>query len=984
MQKRLHYLLLLFLFGSNLLAQQVEISGVITDATDNSTLPGVNVIVVGTETGTMTDIDGNYTIIADIGQKVEFSFIGMRTEAIAVTKGKTTINLAMKPDVAQLEDIVVVGYGVQKKSDLTGSVSSIKSDDISKLPVAAATEALAGKVSGVQITQQSGAPGSTATVRIRGVGTTGDSNPLYVVDGMLLDDISFISPNDIESMEVLKDASATAIYGSRAANGVVMISTKQGKKGKTSYNFNSYYGFQKVVHPVKLTNATEYQMLVNELSGGGTPPTYGTANTNWQDEVFRVAPIQDYNVSVNGATEKTTYNISLDYFNQDGVIENSTYDRLTLRFNNTYKLGKHVKFGNNISLINWHSNGVAGRVVTDALNADPTVAPKDSNGKFSEVNNGAANPAAVLFYESNNPASGFRTVGNIYLDITFLKDFVFKTSFGGDFSMNSSKSYTPEFLVSPTQQNITSVLNVGQDRFFTWLWENTVTYTKRWENSSLSVLGGITSQRFQTESLGGSRTNVPNSEELWYLDIGSKESATNYNNAGAWSMLSYLGRVNYSLQDKYLLTASIRADGSSRFGSENRFGYFPSFALGWKMHKEDFMQNIDWLSHLKLRGSWGQIGNDKIGYYPSYSLIQNNLNAVFGTGDGVSLHDGGTATKPENPNIKWERTEQVDLGINTGVLNDKLTFEFDYFRKTTNDMLVDIPIVASAGYQQFQTKNIGTILNQGLEFSATWKSSINEFNYSIGFNGTTIKNEVLSLGGEGIDIYGGSANGSISKTAEGHPIGAFYGYVTDGVFQTLDEIYAYPHFAGTEPGDIRFRDLNGDNVIDENDRDFIGSPIPDFMGGMYFNFDYKGFDFNLDWQFQVGNEIYNAKKAVRPGNYNFEVSFLDRWTGEGTSNSEPRLTNGGNNYLVSDRFIESADYMRLRNIQFGYSISEDIVSKWGISKLRFYLSATNIWTITSFTGYSPEINSSTPIAANIDTGGYPVPATYNLGVNLTF
>jgi TonB-linked SusC/RagA family outer membrane protein len=436
--------------------------------------------------------------------------------------------------------------------------------------------------------------------------------------------------------------------------------------------------------------------------------------------------------------------------------------------------------------------------------------------------------------------------------------------------------------------------------------------------------------------------------------------------------------------DKYLLTASIRADGSSRFGSENRFGYFPSFALGWKMHQEGFMQDVNWLSQFKVRASWGQIGNDKIGYYPAYSLIQNNLNAVFGTGDRVKLHDGGTATKPENPNIKWERTEQIDLGFNAGVLEDKLTFEFDYFRKTTNDMLVDVPIVASAGYQQFQTKNIGSVLNSGIEFSATWKSSINEFNYGIGFNGTSIKNEVLSLGGEGTDIFGGNANGSISKTAEGHPIGSFYGYVSDGVFQNQAEVDGTPHLGGAAPGDIKFKDVNGDGVINGDDRDYIGSPIPDFIGGFYFNLDYKGFDFNLDWQFQLGSEIYNAKKAIRPGNYNFEVSYLDRWTGEGTSNTEPKLSNGGNNYLVSDRFVESADYLRLRNVQLGYSLSDDVISNWGISKLRFYISATNIWTITSFTGFTPEINSATPIAANIDYGGYPVPATFNLGLNLTF
>ena len=420
MQNNLRFIILLFfLVITGISAQEIEITGVVTDATDDSTLPGVNIIVVGTQTGAMADFDGNYSISAEVGQKLEFSFIGMLTETVDVVSGQTTINVSMKPDVAQLEDVVVVGYGVQKKSDLTGSVSSIKADEISKLPVAAATEALAGKVSGVQITQQSGAPGSTATVRIRGVGTTGDSNPLYVVDGMLLDDISFISPNDIESMEVLKDASATAIYGSRAANGVVMISTKQGKKGKTRYNFNTYYGFQKVVHPVELTNASQYKMLVDEMSGGNSP-TYGNADTNWQDEIFRTAPIQNYNVSVNGATEITTFNISLDYFSQDGVVKNSKYDRITFRFNNTYKFGENVKLGNNISLINWNSNGVAGRVVTDALNADPTVPPKDENGKFSEVNNGVANPAAVLHYESNNPSSGYRTVGNVYIDVKFL------------------------------------------------------------------------------------------------------------------------------------------------------------------------------------------------------------------------------------------------------------------------------------------------------------------------------------------------------------------------------------------------------------------------------------------------------------------------------------------------------------------------------------------------------------------------------------
>lgn len=976
---------------------QQDISGTVTSADDGQPLPGVNIVVPNSTIGTTTDMDGNYSItVPDTASVLVFSSIGFQTQRVEIDD-RSQIDVAMQPQVYQAgEELVVVGYGTQQKADVTGSVSTVSVDEVRKVPTANVQDALQGQVAGVQITPQSGAPGAQADVRIRGVGTLNNASPIYVVDGLILDDISFLNSNDVESIQVLKDASATAIYGVRGANGVIIITTNQGVRGETQVEFSSYAGVQNVQNKIDVTNAREYATLANELAANeGFSPLFDNPDqfgegTDWQDVVFRPGAIQNYQLRASGGNENLTYSISGNYFNQEGIVRGSDFERLTLRLNNTYHLSDNINFGHNVALIYDDRTESAGGVVGAAYRTDPTISPLNEDGEFSDASarSSSGNPEASIFYNGRNDNYGYRTVGDAYFTVTFLDNFEFRSSFGLDLERNHSKNFVPEFEVSPTQRNEDSRITVGSDFNTNWLWENTLTYQEDFGDHGVTVLGGITAQEQKFENLGGSRINVPGSDDnLWYLTAGQEEGQTNFNSAFENSYYSYLARVNYEYKDRYLFTGSYRIDGSSRFTDENRWGYFPSVALGWVASEESFMENLNEISFLKFRASYGVIGNDKIGAYPTFVTVTANQLAVFGPDQ--SLNNGATITQIVNRDQIWEETEQLDIGMELNLFENKLQTEIDYYRRDTNGILVPVPIPFYTGVFNEPVVNAAEVRNDGFDFNISWRESRGEWGYSIGLVASTVNNEVLALGEGNEEILaGGLINeiGATTRTVVGGEIGAFWGYEAIGVFQTEQEIANSPTRGGEQPGDLIYKDQNGDGVINTDDRVEIGSPIADWIFGVNLDFNYRGFDLSMSFDGQAGHDIFNAKRAVRFGVENFETSRLDRWTGPGTSNTEPRVTNAGHNYLPSTHFLEDGDFLRLRNLQVGYTIPVTFANQIGVRNIRIYANASNVFTITDYSGFTPQIGGGNVLATSIDRFGgvYPVSSVYTGGIEISF
>src|SRR5659263_198331 len=830
--KEILSLLFIFTLYMQPIMAQVEIKGTVIDD-QNLPLPGVSILVKNTFRGTMTGTDGTYNISALPSDTLVFSMVGMISQNIGVGN-KTVIDVSLETETTMMDEVVVIGYGTVKKSDLTGSVSSVKTDDLLKITSLNPEQGLQGRVTGVQVTSTSGAPGAGTSVRVRGVGTFNNSAPIYVVDGVILDDISFLNSSDIASMEVLKDASATAIYGSRGANGVIIITTKTGILGqdKASFNFNSEYGIQILAKKIDLLNGKEFATISNEIVAGSYNNVDLVPNTDWQDLVFHIAPIQNHQLSVTGATKQTQYYVGIGAFMQKGIIDKSNYSRITLKLNNTYNLTPHLKLGNNL-----------------------TIAPY-------------------------------------------------------------------------TQQNVLSDIYKGSSDNLTWLWENTLTYRKTFRDiHTVDVVGGYTMQESTSEYMNIPGANVlRDGADFWYIcpsyiydpanNVNTIQSISNGVDAGLYySMLSYLFRANYSLGSKYIMTLTFRRDGSSKFTKENRFSNFPSVAVGWNVGNEPFMKSVKAVSKLKLRASWGIIGNEKISYYDRYARVQSSLIAVLGNPDAPM--PAATKGKNGSPDLKWESTTQTDVGAEIGLLGSKLTGEFDFYNRKTNDILVELSTPGHLGNGQGQRVryNAASVLNRGYEFNLAWKENKGDFIYSIGLLGSTIHNEVLSIGGNsGIDstLIGGYLGDGrpVTLSRVGLPIGAFYGYKTDGVFQSVEELNAYPHSSLAGVGDLRFVDVNNDNKIDGLDRTYIGSPIPKFIFGLNTQIEYKGIDFSLDFQGQTGNKIFNGKEVVRPDPYNFEKHVFNRWTGPGTSDTEPRPSFGGYNYTPSDRFIQYGSFIR--------------------------------------------------------------------------
>ena len=972
---------------------QTTITGTVRDNVTNESLPGVTVYANNSRNGVSTDLNGQYTIQTKAADdSLNFSYIGFIPQKVAID-GRSNIDINLIVDTKNLDEFVVTAYGTQRKSDLTGAITTVKAEEITKVPSSNAMQALQGKVAGLQVGASSGAPGSSPVVRLRGVGTFNNASVLYVVDGVFTNDINFLSPNDIESLTVLKDASATALYGSRGANGVIVVTTKRGSAtgdGKPRFQFDAEYGLQLLQKKIDLLAGQEFAEVYNVIYPGSFNNISRVPETDWQDLIFREsAPVQSYSFSLSGATERNNYYFGVSYFNQEGIVEKSKYERVSIKLNNGFNLTDNIRTGVNLTASPSRSEN-APSVIANAYWAWPSDVPFNPDGSFAEVR-GGGNPLASIEY-TNSETNNLVSLGNIYAEFDFLKGFTFRSSMGYEVGFSESTSFTPVFFVAPLQENVTSDLSKSRSQSLNWLWENTLSYKKEIKRHRFDALAGYTSQRNQSEYLGASTQNlIDENPDLWYIEAGDNTFLTASNGAETTSIASYLFRLNYSYNDRYLLTVNYRRDGSSKFGKNNLYGNFGSAALGWNISNEDFMSTTSsWLNTLKLRGSYGAVGNEKIPWDKQFTLVRNGENGVFGPDE--SLATGSSYGVLGNPDLKWETTEQLNIGFDLEFLDNRLTGEVNYYIKTTKDILVPLLSPGHLGNGAFAstTRNAAEVRNSGFELQALWRDDFsNGISYQIGGNFATVKNEVLKMGrltGNNSFIASGAlGNGElVTYTQVGSPIGAFYGFKVDGVFQTQSELDSSPTQDGQQVGDLKFVDVNGDGEITDADKTLIGSYIPDFIYGFNLNVGFKGLSLGLDFYGQSGNEIYNGKNGVRPNQNNYEAQVADYWRGPGTSNTEPRPTAGGLNYQPSEYFIQDGSYFRLRTLTIAYEFPKKWMSAIKVYRASVYVRGTNVFTLSEYTGYTPEINSGDVLSSGIDLGVFPVTSTYALGFNFTF
>lgn len=991
--------------------QQAEksVSGKVTD-TSGETLPGVSVIVKGTNIGAMTNIDGVFTIPNVPGNAVlQFSFIGMKTQEIVVGD-QSTINVTLEEEIVELNEVVAIGYGVARKRDLTGAIVSISGDDIKTSPDYNPVKALQGKVPGLVLINN-GAAGASPIVRIRGVATVNAStNPLYVVDGMFVNNIDFVNPNDISSMEVLKDPSSLAIFGVQGANGVIIITTKRAEKGKLSVSYDGYAGVQ-VLHDrdrLNLTNASEFTLLYNEQITNMNPsakewvPDLLGGGTDWQSEIFSPAVITNHGITVSQSGEKSSSLFSLGYFLQDGIVNYNSYQRINARWSGDYIISKVLKAGGNVALTRWDTDPATASV-SNAAQALPTYFPYSPEEDHNPQNIGSyytpapgiqkdvPNPVAVMEINKGTSESyGYRTVGNVYGEIAFLKDFTFRATGYADIGINMGSNYYPRFDVNNENSNSSHksektsfTRNTGE--YTKYQTDLILNYNKTKDLHRFGAMAGYTARVQEDKGFNAGADTLVSAdmwvvpEDFWMLNMGSTLNKTNGDFYQAESFISYLARVNYAYADKYLVTATFRADGSSKFSPNKRWGYFPSVGLGWVATEEEFVKGkIEKLDYLKVKASWGQLGNDKIGNYLWFPTINPKGQQVVVDGKTYYIP---TVSNLVDENIHWEVVTGFDTGFESQWFERRMSLEVGYFTKTTSDLLAYVapPISVGAGYA---ITNAGSIRNSGVEYIVSWRDKSGDFSYGISTNGASLKNEVRSLGNDDSDIITGKYN----RTSVGNPVGAFYGYVQDGVFQNQSEIdNYYPASWASKPGDIRYKDLNGDQKITDKDREFIGSSIPTFTYGINLNTAYKNFDFSIDFNGSYGNEIVNTKKLPTFAQFNFYETTLDRWHGEGTSNFEPILnTARGNNFEPSTNLLESGAYFRIRAVQLGYNLPDNVVKSIGASNFRVYINTQNPITFKKNTGYTPEIGGGI-LDGGIDTGGtYPLPSVYTAGLIVNF
>lgn len=1000
------FLLMLFLFP--VFSQQMKISGTITDANDGVALPGVSVIVKGTRTGTVSNIDGQYTVNAPEDGTLVFSFIGYKTQNVPIN-GRNEIDVALEVATEEINEIVVVGYGTQKKSLVTGSIAKVDAEEITAQSNLRVEQSLQGRTAGVTITSTSGQPGEALTVRVRGISTTGNSDPLYVVDGFPVGGIDYLNPGDIESIEVLKDAAAASIYGARGANGVVLITTKQGEEGNFEIAYDGYYGVQNAWKKLPLLNASEYAMIMNEASANAGQPvifeqtdTLG-AGTDWQDEIFYPnAPIFNHQISFKGGNDHSRFSSAFSYFSQDGIIgkDKSNYERYTYRINSDHEFG-NLTFGNNAAFAHIRKSGIEpnmewGQPLASALNIDPVTPVTYQDGDWGVspyIAQEIVNPVAQLS-TINQKYRVNKLVGNLFAQYEFIEGLKFKSSLGIDLAYGGNDNFTPVYELNPSVENQHSKASKDLTYWFTWQWENVLTYEKTINDHNVGLMAGTTMLEHRGEDLGGSKQDLIFDEfGNAYINTGTNEESEQAW-GGAWhsALLSYFGRVNYAFKDKYTFTGVFRADGSSKFGENNRFAFFPSFSAGWIVSRESFLADNPTLNFLKLRLSWGQNGNQEIGDYQYTSVIESN--AYYTLGSDQTMTVGSRPQRIPNPDLKWETSEQIDIGLDFGFFNNRLTATIDYYVKKTKGLLVEAPIPGYVG-NNAPIVNGGDVENKGIELELGFKNTKGGIHYNINVSGAYNKNEVTAIdNAEGIIHGAGVATtmNDVCRAEVGYPIGYFWGYETDGVFQNQTDINGYAKgdeliqpFA--EPGDLKFIDQNDDGVIDEKDRTMIGNPTPDFSGGVSLGLNWKGFDFYAFIYTALGHDIYNGIRRYDLPMSNWSAGVLERWTGEGTSNEHPRVTlaDANQNYSrPSDFYVESGSYVRLKTLTLGYTVPKILMQKIGVSKVRLYVTGQNLLTFTDYTGFDPEIGARGALDIGIDRGIYPQARTILGGINIVF
>lgn len=1020
---------LLFQSTTTYAQQSKTVTGTVTSEAGEP-LSGVSIIIKGTNTGAISNDKGEFKISIPAGATLVFSHVGYKLQEITV-KNQTTLDIKLEDDNNQLSQVVVIGYGTVKKSDLTGSVVSIKSDDLKAVPVTSFDQALQGRAAGVQVTQMSGKPGAETSIRIRGTTSINAGNePLYVIDGMLVNSdagdmslgvtlgprigaLSAINPNDIASIEILKDASATAIYGSRGANGVVIITTKRGKAGQGTVTFDSYFAQQDIAHEVNVLNAAQYADFVNDakLNANQTPVYVNPKNlgvgTDWQGALFRTAPMANYQISFSGGDEKTKYAISGGYFDQDGIIINSNFKRYSFRANLDRDLSKRLTVGNSITYARTSSNGVltnAGTivpgVVTAALLFDPILPIYDStvNGGYTFENDRGTilgNPIADA-KEYNSYTTNSRFIGNVYARYKITPDLELKTSFGIDAFTDKENSFGPNFL--KRTQASQGEASVGSVDGLTWLNENTLTYNKSWNDKHrINAVVGFTTQKFNNESLFAYAFGFPDGRTGYHNIAAAQNPQTPVNNESQWSLVSYIGRINYTLEDKYLFTLTGRIDGSSKFAEGNKYGYFPSGAFAWRVSKENFMQNINAVSDLKLRLSYGVIGNQAIPPYQSLALVGPYGQGVFNSSAGSEVYTGMEPLSYVNKNLKWESTKQFDAGIDIGFFRQRVTITADYYAKLTYNLLLSTPIPTTTGFGS-TLLNVGNITNKGVDLDIHTINTTGALQWSSSINFSMNRNKVTNLNTETDILLLGA---SLLRT--GQPIGTFYGYEFEGIFQSDEEAAKSPVLIGQEPsspnpesvakaGDRQYKDINGDGKIDANDRTILGSAQPKFTWGFNNTLSYKNFDLSFFFQGSQGNKManFNSFSLLNFTGQNNVLAdaALNRWAPDNPENKYPRALSSGSLDvgIFSSAIVEDASYLRLKNVTLSYSLPHKILQKAKIQSVRIYVSASNIWTLTDYTGYDPEANTygQSTTLIGIDNGGYPQSKIYQVGATLSF
>ena len=973
-------------------AQQITVQGVVKDQT-GETVIGASVMEKGTTNGTITGIDGDFSLNMSSNGTLVVSFVGYKTQEVQV-KGQKQLQVVLSEDAEMLDEVVVIGYGTMKKSDLTGAVSSIGNKDIKDSPVSNLGQAIQGKISGVQIVD-AGKPGDNVSIKIRGLGSINNCDPLVVIDGVPTDlGLSSLNMADVERLDVLKDASATAIYGSRGANGVVMITTKRGTEGKGKLAVSANYSFQNATNVPSLLNAAQYAELSNDMmvnSGRNPNPEWANpselgAGTDWMDELLRTGVMQNYTVSYSGGNEKSHYYVSGGFLDQSGIVKSVNYRRFTFQSNSDAQVLKWLKFSNNITF-SADTKKSGSYNIGDALKALPIYPVKNEDGSWSgpdgnsEWYGSTRNPIGPTELNKSQ-TDGYNFLANLTAELTFTKWLKFKSTFGYDAKFWFIDNFTPKYNWKPTPTEETSRYK-SDNKSFTYLWDNYFLFDHTFaEKHRVGLMAGMSAQ-WNTNDYLNAQKNVFMFDNVHEMDNGEEMYAIGGNET-EWALLSYMARVNYSYEDRYLLTATIRRDGSSRFGKKHRWGTFPSVSVAWRASQEKWFPKNDYVNDLKVRAGYGVTGSQaSVGNY-SYLASYNTSVYPFGISNGNQT--ALVSSTLANPYIHWEEVAQTNIGFDASLFNSRVMFSFDAYLKETRDMLVKASIPITSGFEDTTTTytNAGKVRNQGIEMSLHTINLTGELGWETNLTATYNKNKIKDLNSD-VPYYINQINNSyVTMLAKDYPINVFYGYVTDGIFQNQSEVNTHAVQPGAEPGDIRFRDLNNDGVINDSDRTVIGNPNPSWLFSMNNSLSYKGFELSVFLQGIAGNKIYNANNIDNTGMaaaYNQTTDVLKRWQGEGTSNSMPRAVFGdpNQNTRVSDRFVENGSYLRLKNITLSYTFPKQWLQKAQIENARLSLSCENVATITGYSGFDPEVGIN-----GIDQNRYPISRTFSLGLNFNF